>query len=216
MTIPPRHCQLMVPSFVEFETSADLKSAVEKLDGREFKGATVHCTPDVSLSHLLHVPSLTICRSKTSDQMLEATVSEVLHVAATTSTTTVVALHRHEAIVHEHTVSDLLAEDHRWMITMTEGMADVLLRETILLHLLGGTRRILTMLGALLHQPEVTIHMHDTRTRMRDHDLLHEATLAAAAAAAAMEAMMTEDTDPQVAQSSILQRLGCITGWFGA
>lgn len=34
-------------SFVEFETSADLKSAVEKLDGREFKGATVHCTPDV-------------------------------------------------------------------------------------------------------------------------------------------------------------------------
>lgn len=34
-------------SFVEFETSADLKSAVEKLDGREFKGVTVHCTPDV-------------------------------------------------------------------------------------------------------------------------------------------------------------------------
>ncbi|ETN41215.1 uncharacterized protein HMPREF1541_03150 [Cyphellophora europaea CBS 101466] len=33
--------------FVEFETSADLKSAVEKLDGREFKGATVHCTPDI-------------------------------------------------------------------------------------------------------------------------------------------------------------------------
>jgi len=33
--------------FVEFETSADLKSAVEKLDGKEFKGATVHCTPDI-------------------------------------------------------------------------------------------------------------------------------------------------------------------------
>ncbi|RMZ90966.1 hypothetical protein DV736_g1790, partial [Chaetothyriales sp. CBS 134916] len=36
--------------FVEFETSDDLKSAVEKLDGREFKGNTVHCTPDVSWS----------------------------------------------------------------------------------------------------------------------------------------------------------------------
>jgi len=33
-------------SFVEFETAADLKTAVEKLDGREFKGVTVHCTAD--------------------------------------------------------------------------------------------------------------------------------------------------------------------------
>lgn len=34
-------------SFVEFETGADLKTAVEKLDGREYKGALVHCTSDV-------------------------------------------------------------------------------------------------------------------------------------------------------------------------
>lgn len=38
-------------SFVEFETAADLKTAVEKLDGREFKGARVGCTantqPDI-------------------------------------------------------------------------------------------------------------------------------------------------------------------------
>ncbi|KAB8289537.1 hypothetical protein EYC80_010695 [Monilinia laxa] len=33
-------------SFVEFETAADLKTAVEKLDGREFKGARVTCTAD--------------------------------------------------------------------------------------------------------------------------------------------------------------------------
>jgi hypothetical protein len=33
--------------FVEFETAADLKTAVEKLDGQTFKGATVHCTADV-------------------------------------------------------------------------------------------------------------------------------------------------------------------------
>ncbi|KAI9747430.1 MAG: hypothetical protein M1815_004228 [Lichina confinis] len=32
--------------FVEYETSADLRSAVEKLDGREFKGARVTCLAD--------------------------------------------------------------------------------------------------------------------------------------------------------------------------
>lgn len=32
--------------FVEFETAADLKTAVEKLDGREFKGVSVTCTAD--------------------------------------------------------------------------------------------------------------------------------------------------------------------------
>ncbi|PMD55671.1 uncharacterized protein K444DRAFT_654767 [Hyaloscypha bicolor E] len=32
--------------FVEFETAADLKTAVEKLDGREFKGARVTCVAD--------------------------------------------------------------------------------------------------------------------------------------------------------------------------
>lgn len=33
--------------FVEFETGSDLKTAVEKLDGREFKGSRVICTQDV-------------------------------------------------------------------------------------------------------------------------------------------------------------------------
>ncbi|KAK5278220.1 hypothetical protein LTR40_009429, partial [Exophiala xenobiotica] len=33
--------------FVEFETPADLKTAVEKLDGQTFKGATVHCIADI-------------------------------------------------------------------------------------------------------------------------------------------------------------------------
>jgi len=34
--------------FVEYETAADLKTAVEKLDRREFKGQEVQCTQDVS------------------------------------------------------------------------------------------------------------------------------------------------------------------------
>ncbi|KAL2810689.1 hypothetical protein BJX63DRAFT_307454 [Aspergillus granulosus] len=33
--------------FVEFETANDLKMAVEKLDGREFKGNRVTCVPEV-------------------------------------------------------------------------------------------------------------------------------------------------------------------------
>ncbi|KAL1989422.1 hypothetical protein VTN96DRAFT_184 [Rasamsonia emersonii] len=33
--------------FVEFESSSDLKVAVDKLDGREFKGSRVTCTPDI-------------------------------------------------------------------------------------------------------------------------------------------------------------------------
>lgn len=39
-------------SFVEYETAADLKTAVEKIDGREFKGETVRCLEDVSLQVL--------------------------------------------------------------------------------------------------------------------------------------------------------------------
>lgn len=34
-------------SFVEFENAADLRTAVEKLDGREFKGQRVNCIADV-------------------------------------------------------------------------------------------------------------------------------------------------------------------------
>ena len=38
--------------FVEYETAADLASAVEKLDNNEFKGATVRCISDVSSSSM--------------------------------------------------------------------------------------------------------------------------------------------------------------------
>lgn len=34
-------------SFVEYETAADLASAVEKLDNSSFKGSTVRCISDV-------------------------------------------------------------------------------------------------------------------------------------------------------------------------
>lgn len=34
--------------FVEYETEADLNNAVAKIDGREFRGAPIQCTPSVS------------------------------------------------------------------------------------------------------------------------------------------------------------------------
>ena len=41
---------LMLRRFVEFESAADMKVAVEKLDGSEFKGSNVRCVADVCLS----------------------------------------------------------------------------------------------------------------------------------------------------------------------
>lgn len=41
-TRPPKKKRI-----VEFETANDLKVAVEKLDGREFKGSRVNCIADV-------------------------------------------------------------------------------------------------------------------------------------------------------------------------
>lgn len=41
-------------SFVEFETAADLKKAVEGLDGREFKDQRVTCVANVGLLSVTH------------------------------------------------------------------------------------------------------------------------------------------------------------------
>ncbi|KAI0429624.1 hypothetical protein F5Y09DRAFT_342511 [Xylaria sp. FL1042] len=51
--------------FVEFETAADLKTAVEKLDNREFKGQRVSCVADISL----HVEIAALVRPKADDPM---------------------------------------------------------------------------------------------------------------------------------------------------
>lgn len=48
---------LILDSFVEFETAADLKKAVEALDGREFKEARVTCVANVGNSRYLPQPS---------------------------------------------------------------------------------------------------------------------------------------------------------------
>lgn len=47
MRATPGPTLLTFYSFVEYETAADLASAVEKLDNSEFKGSTVRCISDV-------------------------------------------------------------------------------------------------------------------------------------------------------------------------
>jgi hypothetical protein len=45
----PYALTITLSSFVEFETAADLRAAVEKLDGREFKNCRVTCVANVML-----------------------------------------------------------------------------------------------------------------------------------------------------------------------
>ena len=49
-------CSNRYDRFVEFETAADLKVAVEKLDNQEFKGNNVRCTSDVGVSLISQCP----------------------------------------------------------------------------------------------------------------------------------------------------------------
>jgi len=52
--LPPRSILTAHVSFVEFETAQDLNTAVEKLDGREFKEKTVTCVANVSIPNPVH------------------------------------------------------------------------------------------------------------------------------------------------------------------
>lgn len=40
--------------FVEYETGSDLKTAVEKIDGQDFKGNTIRAIEDVSLPYRVY------------------------------------------------------------------------------------------------------------------------------------------------------------------
>jgi RNA recognition motif-containing protein len=58
--------------FVEFETAADLRTAIEKLDGREFKGSRVQCIADVSVTEScspMRGSRLILLSSKTQPEM---------------------------------------------------------------------------------------------------------------------------------------------------
>ena len=81
--------------FVEYETAADLKQAVEKLDGQEFKGNTVHCVADVgnALATALNPAADFLDRSKRSPRHPMA-VGTVVAVRVRRPAVTVVTVRR--------------------------------------------------------------------------------------------------------------------------
>ncbi|KAF4895730.1 Pre-mRNA-splicing factor srp2 [Colletotrichum fructicola] len=75
--------------FVEFETAADLRTAVEKLDGREFKGNRVTCVAD--LTHFIRPNP--ICLLATSAARAHVLLADVALTRLRWTTTIGVALH---------------------------------------------------------------------------------------------------------------------------
>ncbi|TGJ86261.1 hypothetical protein E0Z10_g2497 [Xylaria hypoxylon] len=65
--------------FVEFETAADLKTAVEKLDTREFKGQRVNCVADVGLRGTQYDTNSTNVRVRRNQTSLLVETAVLVH-----------------------------------------------------------------------------------------------------------------------------------------
>lgn len=166
---------LTIQSFVEFETAADLKQAVDKLDKVEFKGVNVRCVPDVSYQLRWLVQKLIMYRSKMSVHHETHTGRGLLLDAATDHQLmmTMAAVGHPGLIVHEvHTESVLL-----WVGVITMRIAVTVgalhpsrvVGWTIMDLRLGVRMRIPTMLDRLLHDTPMEILMSMVET-MVDQD----------------------------------------------
>lgn len=153
-------------SFVEFETAADLKTAVEKLDGREFKGARVTCVADVCIQFIPIWPLLTQFRPNRIPLVIEPdpallladlmrrTMSVVAHPVDTALVVTDTAIGAHlDGAIMTMTVVVMAALPH--------GLAPRLM--TILLHvvavlkiLTGATTHLLTHMPMAMADPLTT------------------------------------------------------------
>jgi hypothetical protein len=199
-------------SFVEFETAADLKSAVEKLDGREFKGVTVNCTPDVRHSYT-HLCISDNHRFKTNVRMLEAIASDHLLVAATMIITTAVVHHRHLVVgVHEDIVSAHQAEvvhRHQPTTTMHATGMDVARprREAITALPRDVMTTPTTLVAPLLRRPvDTRIPMLEAATLMRAPAVLHGAMgMVVVTAVATMTAVTRRGTKSAKCSSGAIQ-----------
>ena len=107
---------------MEYETGADLKTAVEKIDGREFKGESVHCIADVrKLIHsIIFTPYLTEYRFSRNAHAIVFALAP--HQAAAVATVPQAAMRntivvgRLEATVHLEAIATVL---HRPAVTIT-------------------------------------------------------------------------------------------------
>jgi hypothetical protein len=109
--------------FVEFETKEDLKAAVEKLDGRDYKGAPVSCREDVCFQHRASlILTDQVHRSRMNVQTPIAVIDNAHHhlVVDTHQQMDMIALHHATTAVTENDPRDL----------HVVAMMTILLRET--------------------------------------------------------------------------------------
>jgi hypothetical protein len=139
--------------FVEFETGADLKTAVDNLDGKQFKEATVHCVQDVSA---LGVVCLQMCwrssyfRSKKVLLQTRAIAKEVHRAAAgDLQAMTNMVVVRHAGTALERTTESGLRADVPMTIMADQNMGDVhhLQGETTDHHRRGGIPTTMQITG---------------------------------------------------------------------
>ncbi|KAI8686252.1 hypothetical protein NCS55_00299900 [Fusarium keratoplasticum] len=131
--------------FVEFETAADLRTAVEKLDGREFKGQRVQCVADVELS--LTFPPATVVDPALRDDArthlpwmtTTAVVLLAAIVLAAMDTATETEAHDETTMMTEPAIDHHLADQWRTILlpllavaTMTRTDATTLLPRTLM------------------------------------------------------------------------------------
>ncbi|KAK5987755.1 Pre-mRNA-splicing factor srp2 [Cladobotryum mycophilum] len=139
--------------FVEFESAADLRTAVEKLDGREFKGNRVQCVVDTQPD----VPARDRGRSRSPGRRPYPRLSR---------TTPAVVPHEHTALVGRVPHTDTAIEALGGSTTMTEPATVPLLAGPwkTTHHLVGGMKSLIDV--TTRHRPiptptEADLHMID-------------------------------------------------------
>ena len=133
-----------------------MRTAVEKLDGREFKGARVTCVADVSIKWLLQFNALTACRLSLTCPAIG--IAPDLPIVVPTLMTMIDVV-PHVATVHvvTDTVIEALPDE---AITMTE--ADMIALLLGLEDLLMITRHQLVLVATMMGTVGIILH-HLTR-----------------------------------------------------
>ncbi|KAJ0363941.1 hypothetical protein COL154_005228 [Colletotrichum chrysophilum] len=153
--------------FVEFETAADLRTAVEKLDGREFKGNRVTCVAD--LTHFIRPNP--ICLLATSAARAHVLLADVALTRLRWTTTIGVALHevtvRAEMDIVTAIVSAALVESTMMIALDTDPLLAALWMITLHREAAMTTPTVETILRHPIPMPTV-----DPTTVLRETSLL--------------------------------------------
>ena len=164
-------------SFVEFETAADLKTAVEKLDGREFKGVKVTCFADVCTIPSSSLASTDNHRLNRMSPAIELVPAPLL-ADPTRMTTTAVDLPEDTALV----VTVIVTEAHLAVATMmmiVDVMADLLQEPALrlMITLLLAALALMILIVANTHPLTPTSMAMADLTTVLHHETTHQEML---------------------------------------